>query len=317
MDVVTQIVLPVFGVVALGYAATFTAVFDEAAQRGLAAFVFTFALPVALFRTMAGADLPEVVPLGFLAAYYAGTALMFMPVMLLARGPGDRRTLMGFGAAYSNSVLLGIPLVTTALGPAASVPLLLLIALHNPLFFTLVTVLIEIARGSRSRLRRFPLDLARALIGNLILVAVVLGLACNVAGLALPGPVDRSAAYLAQAALPAALFSMGASLRRYRVVGALTGALGIVAAKLVLHPLVMAALVLLLLDLPPLWAQVAILTAGLPTGINVYLFAARYRVAEAESATAILLSNLASVATLSLVLLALGVDPGVSARGTP
>jgi len=317
MDVVAQIILPVFGVVAMGYGATFTRLFDEAATRGLSVFVFHFALPVALFRTMATTALPASLPWQFLAAYYLGTALMFVPALVLAPGKLDRRVIRGFGCAYSNSVLLGIPLVVAALGQAASVPLFLLIAFHSPLFFTMVTLLLEIQRGSAAGLARFPLTLGKALVTNVILVAVMAGLLCNALTLELPVAIDKAAEYLGRAAFPAALFSMGASLRRYRIIGALPPALSMVAAKLLVHPLLMAGLVLLVFDVPELWAQVAILTASLPTGINVYLFATRYRVGEAESATAILLSNVASMLTVAVVLVLLGVEPGISARGTP
>jgi predicted permease len=42
-------------------------------------------------------------------------------------------------------------------------------------------------------------------------------------------------------------------------------------------------------------------------GVNVYVFANRYGVGQAEAASAILLSNLASLLTLSALLVALGV----------
>ena len=44
---------------AFGYAATFTRVFDRTAANALASFVFYFAIPVMLFRTMATTTLPE------------------------------------------------------------------------------------------------------------------------------------------------------------------------------------------------------------------------------------------------------------------
>ncbi len=58
--------------------------------------------------------------------------------------------------------------------------------------------------------------------------------------------------------------------------------------------------------MPPLWAKVAILLAALPVGVNVYLFAVRYDAGQAESASAILLSSVLSLASLALVLLWLG-----------
>ena len=84
-------------------------------------------------------------------------------------------------------------------------------------------------------------------------------------------------------------------------------ALVMVALKLAVHPLAVWLLATLVFDVPPLWAKVVILLAALPVGVNVYVFATRYDAGQAESAAAILISNVLSVVTLPLVLLWLGV----------
>jgi hypothetical protein len=53
LPVVLDVILPIFGLLAFGYGATFTRVFGEAAATALASFVFYFAIPVMLFRSMA------------------------------------------------------------------------------------------------------------------------------------------------------------------------------------------------------------------------------------------------------------------------
>ena len=49
-------------------------------------------------------------------------------------------------AANSLAMLLGIPLVLTSLGDAASLPLFLRLAFHSTVLFTAITVLIEVGR---------------------------------------------------------------------------------------------------------------------------------------------------------------------------
>jgi predicted permease len=132
------------------------------------------------------------------------------------------------------------------------------------------------------------------------------GVAFNLLGLELPGALERFAGLIGGAAVPCALFSVGASLRAYRLVGALPPAALMVALKLAVQPLIVWALATFVFDVPPLWAKVAILLGALPVGVNVYLFAVRYDAGQAESASAILLSSVLSVATLALVLLWLG-----------
>ena len=55
-------------------------------------------------------------------------------------------------------------------------------------------------------------------------------------------------------------------------------------------------------DVRPLWTAVAVLSAALPAGANVFLLAQRYDVYVQRSATVVLVSTVASIATLSLLL---------------
>ncbi|MGH6921777.1 MAG: AEC family transporter, partial [Geminicoccaceae bacterium] len=248
---------------------------------------------------------------GYLLSYFLGFAIVFGIGMAIARlafgGSFERQAVIGFGSAFGNSVLLGIPLVLTTFGDQASLPLFLLLAFHSTLLFTAITVIIEVGRGGSDELRAVPLRALKGLLGNPILWGMALGIGFSLLGLELPAAIDRFASMLGGAAVPCALFSVGASLRAYRIVGALRPALVMVALKLIAHPLAVWLLATLVFDVPPLWAKVVILIAALPVGVNVYVFATRYDAGQAESAAAILISNVFSVVTLPLVLLWLGV----------
>jgi predicted permease len=301
-----DVILPIFGLVAFGYAATFTRVFDEAAASALASFVFYFAIPVLLFHQIATSPLPDAIAWGYFGAFYGGTAAAFALGAAITRiafeGPFERQAIIGFGCAFGNSVLLGVPVVLTGLGQRASLPLFLLLAFHSALMFTVITIVLEIGGARREALHEVPARALAGLVRNPILWGLLGGIAFNLLGLALPAPIERWTALVAGAAVPCALFSMGASLRAYRIVGALPVALVMVAIKLVVCPLAVWALATFVFDLPPLWAKVAILLAAMPVGVNVYLFAIRYEAGQAESASAVFLSSILSIATLSAAL---------------
>ncbi len=57
MDQILTIVIPVFGLIGLGYAAAWTRILGQAASDALSEFVFVIAIPVLVFRIMANADL--------------------------------------------------------------------------------------------------------------------------------------------------------------------------------------------------------------------------------------------------------------------
>lgn len=310
MQVLVDIIAPVFGLLVFGYAATFTKVFDTAAGRGLAAFAFWFAIPVMLFRNMAGQALPEVLPWGYLVSYYGAALVLFALGMALSRrlfrAPLEEQAIMGFGGSYGNVVLLGTPLVLTAFGPAATLPFFLILSLHSVLMFAVVTVVIELGRGSRGELRQLPRRVALGLATNPIPMALVAGLAFRALGLTLPVALDKWAALIGGAAGPCALFAMGASLRAYRIGGALPRAGLMMLLKMALHPLLVWLLATRLFAVPPLWVAVAVVTAAMPVGVNTYLFAERYGIGQAESAAAILISTALSILTLALILAWLG-----------
>ena len=62
------IVLPVFGLIALGFLAALTGLLSERAGEGLSEFVFTIGVPALVFRTLATATLPDAQPWGYWAA---------------------------------------------------------------------------------------------------------------------------------------------------------------------------------------------------------------------------------------------------------
>ncbi len=305
MSAFIDIVLPVFALIGIGYAAARLGFFDETATRALSRFVFQFALPVMLFSSLAAQGRPAEFDARYLLAYFLGVAVSAGSAALLARSRGrsgaEVAVVAGFSACYGNVVLLGIPLVLTALGEAATLPLFALVSVHGPIMMTLVTILLERGRPDLSPAARL-VTTAKGLLTNPILIGMLAGLAVGVSGLALPGPVASTAALLGQAALPAALFAMGASLASYQIRGALGLALGLVGLKTVLQPLVVWLLVDHVFRIASPWSDTAILLAAMPTGINAYLFATRYRTGEAEAANTILLSTALSLISVSVIL---------------
>ncbi len=311
MALILDIILPVFGLVILGFGAAKAKWFDEGAIRGLSLFVFNFAIPIMLFRTLARVELPETIEWGFLLSYYLGALTVFALGMasagLLFGRPLEAQGAAGLSAAYSNTVLLGIPLILTAFGDAAALPLFLLVAFHSLLLFPTATAVIEAGRGRGAGLRRLPLVTATGMAKNPIMVGLALGLAFNLLGLGIPGPIDTIAETLGQAALPCATFAMGASLAQYRIAGSMTESAVLIALKIFVHPLLVWLLATYLFDVEPLWATVAVVMAALPSGVNAYLFAERYGTGIAQAATAVLVSTGITIGTLSLLLAVLGV----------
>jgi predicted permease len=278
--------------------------------KGLVIFVFNFAIPVLLFRTLAQIDLPAHVQWGFLVTYYGGSVATYALGMavgrILFRKPMDQAAIYGMAAGFGNTVFMGIPVTLMAFGPEATLPLFLIIALHAPIFMPLTVGLIQGSRGVGISAGEQVRSVVMAVAGNPIVVGLAVGMMVNLAGWPIPTPVDRAAELLGTSAVPCALFAMGASLTEFRLAGEAKPALVLSALKLVVHPLLVWMVGGLLFGLDGLWLAVAVIMAAMPSGVNVYLFGARYDAAPEVAAGTVLLSSIASVATLSALLLVFG-----------
>lgn len=298
------VVLPIAGLIAVGFLARYTRLVSDRTGEGLSDFVYTLAIPCLIFRTLAKAQIPSVQPWGYWIAYFAGAAIVWVLATLAARhlyrANSAEGVVAGFSAAQSNTVLVGIPLILKAYGDEGAVPLFLLIAVHLPIMMTVATLLVE-GRGTSF------LGIARRLATHPIVLAVLAGSASRL----LPGGVPDFAWSvidpIAGAAIPCALVAMGIALRRYGLEAGLGLPALITGLKLIVHPLIVYGLATHVFTMPPAWAGVAVLFASAPSGINAYLFAERSRAGIAIASGAIGLSTVLSLATTMLWLAVLGV----------
>ena len=115
--------------------------------------------------------------------------------------------------------------------------------------------------------------------------------------------VDRTLAFIGQAAAPSALFALGATLSLRRLAGSLGPAGPMLACKLFLHPLLAWLVFAWLLELDPLWLNAGVIFAACPVGLNVYVFAQHYQVGIETASSAILISSALAMLTITGLLL--------------
>lgn len=303
------IVLPVFALVAIGFAAAKTGYVPKMVGDGLGTYAYALALPALLFRTLSTADLPAMIPWGYWGAYFGAVVLVWFMGQTAARrlfaAEPREAVIVGLSVAQANTVMVGIPLILQAYGDAGAVPIALLLGINLPVTMTLATLLFE-ARGAGGA-KAAAGALARGLATHPILLAILAGLIANMFGLRVPGGMDQPLAALAATAIPCALVGLGMSLAAH---GA-AGQWGLVGFVSLVKLLVMPAIVLLLgrfvFDLQPLWLGAAVIFAAAPVGVNVYVFAARYKTGVAVASAAIAVTTLAAVVTTVLWLRVLGI----------
>jgi predicted permease len=315
LNAIIDIIVPVFGTVAVGWVLGRTLLTGEG-LRGLTNVAFYAFFPALLFRSMAGVRL-EALELDIVAVFFGSGLLLYFLLMPLGRALGMKvgdQAVFALSGTFSNGVGIGIPFVTYAFGEAGLVPLLMIISVNSLIMLTLSSFLLEIGGGgSRGRLLAKLGGAGLMMMKHPVIPSIFAGLAWAeltslIPGLATPVVVDKVLQALALAAPPCGLIMAGASLAHVGIKEHWHPAAAATAVKLAVMPLMVWAAGRWLFTLDPLWLTVATLNAALPAGANVYLVAQLYRTGVGLATNAVVISTGASVFSLSIVLLLLGVQ---------
>ena len=272
-------------------------------------FVYYFALPAMLFAAVARGSLEQIFNFHFLTGIVLATlacaAAGFALSAWMTGGSPQEHSLRALNASFSNTGYLGIPLVTVAYGPQAALPAAMATVATNVMLFATGLTLLEMFDRKHSSHGK---GIALALLGTArspLIWPIALAIALVAASVTLPVPLMRFADLLAAAAGPGALFALGLFVSRQSMREGMKAAWPGVALKLVLHPLIAAAIFYGLLSVDPLWAKVAVVGASLPLGATAFVLAQRYKLLEVETSCSAVLSTALSVLTVSVVMAAL------------
>jgi len=304
---VVDVIFPIFGLLMVGYFTVILGWFDQTAIRGLTRFVFDFAVPMLLLRTVSNAQLPEEIPWNFLGSYYLGTMLVlfsgFLITRIMYRITFSEQVVFAFSCSFSNTVLLGIPIVLLAYGDQGALPLFIIIGTHGFVMFPLFTIMMEIGQIGEAPVKILLAKTSYGLITNPLVIGLLCGLGCNLLGITLWKPLDEMAKLLGDAVTPGALFALGATLAGFRKKIQWKELPMIVLIKIIVHPLLVWLLAGIVFGLTEtIWIKVLVILAALPTGVNPFLFASRYNTGQLLSSGAVFISTFISIFTLSALL---------------
>lgn len=307
MSAVLHDVLPVFLLILAGWLSVTVKLLKVETGDAMGEFVFRIAVPVLLFRTIAGAQAGSGTPVKLWIAYFSGVTIAWTIGHLAATRlfGRDRRigVIAGVSSAFANNVFIGLPLVERLVGEHGIVAVSVLLAVHLPLMMIAGTVLMEEAvrretgtpgRGIFAVIRQTVINLVQ----NPLVIGLLAGSALRFSGFSLPPLLDNLTKQVAGIAGPLALLSLGMALKAYGLSGNLGLASVISAFKLLLLP----ACVFItchMIGLDPQWTAAMVLTSSVPTGVNAWLIANRFGAGQGLAASAISLSTLLGVTTVT------------------
>ncbi len=304
MSAVTETTLYIFGLIALGYVSGVTGYLKTEVGDGLSAFAIRVGLPLLLFRTLTQADFAGT-PWGLWLAYFSAVIVAWTVGHLVTTRVFGRDSqagvVGGVSSAFSNLVLLGTPFTLGVFGRPGFELLSLLIAIHLPIMLMASMVLFEIygrKGGVQFELLPFLRFFLLQLIRNPLVVGILCGLAWRLFALPLPPLAARFVDTLAAIAAPLALFGIGLGLKKFGISGNVRPALVLSTIKLMLMPAAALAAAWLF-GLPPLTAQVVVIAAGLPSGVNSYLIAMQFNTGQALASNQMTIATAGAAVTTS------------------
>lgn len=264
--------------------------------------VYWVLFPSLLFHKMATSTLSLDLLGGFAVVIYAGLGAAMVFGLLAGRAaslpaPTASSVLQG---CMRHNTFIALAVAERVYGPQglalAALITALLIPVTNVSVVTLMVIQLRGA-GQGSVARAIVRDLSR----NPLLIAVLLGLGANVAGIEeLPVVYDMTS-ILGVAALPIVLLCVGANIRVRAMAVALVPTLLAVVGKMLIFPAVIAG-VALLLRLDPFATTIAIIFGAVPTAAGAYTLARQMGGDAPAMAAMVTLQTAISFATLPLTL---------------
>lgn len=306
MAEVLSLALPFFGLILLGFASGRFVQLPESGLAWLNYFIIYIALPPLFFQLVSRTPFEQLANGRFILVTTLATAVTFYLAigvgLWLRRGNLPEATIAGIVGGYANVGYMGPGLTIAALGSTAAVPTALIFTFDSTFFFAAVPLLMALSGVERESGLRMALNVLRRVFTHPFIVATILGVIFAALQVRPPAAIDKILDYLANAAAPCALFTLGVTVALRPLASVPHEIPILVVIKLILHPLIAWVLLSAVGGFEPAWVYTALLMAALPPALNAYVMARQYEVYIAQSSAGILVGTLASIVTVTALL---------------
>ena len=305
MSPVFAVAAPVFATALIGFFAGRARLLNKDDAASLNKFVVQVAVPIALFGLTASAgplgqkelSLVSAYAIGMLCAIFGG---YFVSQILFGLSKPEAGA-HGFSSTLGNAIFLGLPIALSIEGWAA--PFVSIMLIEGVFVMGIGITLISPRREGDARTRL--MGIFAAPLKSPIVIAMIAGFLYSTAGLPFSGPFKTFTDFFAHAGGPIALFSLGFffATRPIPALGSRWWRVATVAiVKLCVLPTVALSLAYWFGVSDPAFLGALALFCFLPTGVFAFILASQFGVYEEEAATAVTVTSILSLVTISGVL---------------
>jgi malonate transporter and related proteins len=303
---ILNLAVPYFGLIFIGFACGKAKGLPESGLAWMNFFLLYASLPALLFGIMSKTPFQELNNPPFLVATTLGTASAFFLALFAGRVIGRltfrEATLAGLSGGYGNIGYMGPGLALAVLGSKAAAPTALIFCCDSIFLFSIVPLFIALTDGEQRHWLHTIGLVVRQIVFNPLIMSACAGALVAALHLRPPVAIDNMLLFLQNAAAPVALFALGVTVA-LRPFGRVPWEVpGVIAVKLLIHPLVVFGLMLLLGPFAQPWAATAVLMASLPPALNVFVIARQNDTWIEPASVAVLIGTFASVITLTSVM---------------
>ncbi len=305
MQLLFDIVIPVFILMVLGWGCRRTGLFNESSAMALNRYVYYIAVPALMFTSTASVDIESVLQWDFIAVYLGGSvvtiAIGFLGWRKMQLSSPLDWTVVALNSAWANTVYMGVPIFYFIFGDQGTLPVIIATLSSNLVFILVLALMSELQNSNGSVVGTLKTLLFQTLLKNPVVMSPLLGMLVSISGITLPTMILTPMQMLAPSAAPVALFALGISLCGLEVKGGSFELAWVSLVKLVVHPLVTFGLAVMF-ALEPFWGASAVVLAALPTGAMVFVLAQQYNSRVTLTSATIMVTTLLSLITLAVLL---------------
>ncbi|TYB88069.1 AEC family transporter [Oceaniovalibus sp. ACAM 378] len=295
LHILTYNILPVFFMLALGFAMgrTGKATTDEA--RALNRIAFLVLQPALVFPLITRIDLATWNS-GAMSIWVGCQIAVFAVTYGLARLVFHRAHveswLLGMAVIFINTLFYIWQIAALLYGEGPSLPITAIVAWDSAITCAFFIVSLELMAG-----RGDTRVVVKRIAANPVILSILLGLAVNIAGLAVPAPILTAAQFAGAGAAPLTLFALGVILSSHAVKPT-PAIIAFSALKLLAFPVLVLLAFATVSPANP-WRDMFLLTAAGPSGAMAFSLAMLYNVRTDIIAPVIIWTSLLSLISLA------------------